>query len=270
MVCLLLAPGIGGPLIAETGRIPAGGFISPEVYPDMKLVWRDEFRGQTLDSNNWTHETGTGSNGWGKEELQHYLPRNTALQDGYLVITAKAESHEGSNFTSSRVTSRGQQSFRSGRIDIRARLPEGQGMRPALLMLGDSFSEVGWPGCGEIDIMEMIGGAGREDTVHGTLHWKYEWKNLYEGGSLTLPSDTFTGQFHVFSIIWDEAKIIWLSDGRKYFEKDISSPEFDAFRFPFHFVINLAVGGNWPGPPDATTQFPQQLVVDYVRVFKTE
>jgi beta-glucanase (GH16 family) len=258
----------GGAEGAEALHIPAGGHISPASYPDMELVWRDEFSSASLNEADWTHETGIGRDGWGNEELQYYLPGNTSLNNGYLVITAKEESHAGRHYTSSRLTTREKRSFTSGRIDIRAMLPQGQGMWPALWMLGDSLSEAGWPACGEIDIMEMIGGAGREDTVHGTLHWKHAGQTLYEGGSISHPSDTYSEQFHVFSIIWDEDRIQWLADDRTYFEMDISSSEFDAFRAPFHLIINLAVGGKWPGPPNDSTVFPQRLVVDYVRVFQ--
>jgi len=273
ILAVLSQAAIAAPASAE-GReaihIPAGGHTSPLSYPGMKLTWRDEFNAVALDTGNWTQETGTGRNGWGNQELQYYLPANTALHDGYLVITAKQESHAGSNYTSSRITTQGKQGFRQGRIDIRAMLPEGQGMWPALWMLGDSFSDAGWPACGEIDIMEMIGGAGREDSVHGTLHWKHDGQSRFEGGSVRHPSDTYSAQFHVFSIIWDQNRIEWLADDRKYFEMDTSSPEFDAFRAPFHFIINLAVGGKWPGPPDNSTVFPQRLVVDYVRVFQKQ
>ena len=245
---------------AEPIRILAGGYTSPDSYPGMKRLWSDEFRGNKLNKSNWSHETGTGRNGWGNRELQYYRPENLTLQDGYLAITAKPEAYEGSQYTSSRIVSREQQPFTSGRVDIRVSLPAGQGMRPVLWLEVSAG--------GGIDIMEMIGGSGREDTVHGTLHWRQNGKRLYEGGSVTLPNDTFTGQFHVFSIIQDESKIQWLADNQVYFQMDTSSPEFAAFSAPFSVGINLAIGGEGPGAPDSTTQFPQRLVVDYVRVFQ--
>jgi beta-glucanase (GH16 family) len=266
--CVLVSTAVSPAETDRTGPVLAGGYISPESYPGMQLVWRDEFGGKTLNETHWSHETGTGADGWGNSELQYYLPGNTTLQDGYLVITARAQSHEGSAYTSARIVTRGKQEFRYARVDFRASLPEGQGMWPALWMLGANMDEVGWPACGEIDVMEMIGGDGRENTVHGTLHWQENIERLYEGGMVTLPNDTFTGQFHVFSIIWDENRIQWLADNRVYFQKDISDLAFDAFRAPFYLVINLAVGGKWPGAPDNTSLFPQRLVVDDVRVFQ--
>ena len=260
-----------GPVLADAPDFPAisaGGHTSPQSYPGMTLVWREEFSGNALDGENWSHETGTGRNGWGNEERQHYREKNTRVRDGYLVITAREEAHQGSRFTSSRIVTRGKHAFRFGRIDIRAKLPQGQGIWPALWMLGASMDRVGWPAAGEIDIMEMIGGQGRENTVHGTLHWQQDGGHLYEGGSFALPSGTFGDQFHVFSIAWDEQAIRWLVDDYTYLERDISSPALDAFRQEFYFLVNLAVGGTWPGEPDATTEFPQHLVVDYIRVFQ--
>ena len=245
---------------AEPTRILAGGYTSPDSYPGMKQVWSDEFRGNKLSESNWSHETGTGRNGWGNGELQYYREENTELQDGYLVITAKPETFAGSQYTSSRIVSLENRQYTFGRIDIRASLPAGQGMRPVLWLEGGAG--------GGIDIMEMIGGSGRENTVHGTIHWRQNGKRLFEGGSVTLPNDTFTGQFHVFSIIRDESKIQWLADNQVYFQMDITAPEFAAFSAPFSVGINLAIGGEGPGAPDSTTRLPQRLVVDYVRVFQ--
>lgn len=252
---------------AEGPGFSIGGHTSPEAYPGMTLAWREEFGGTSLDERVWTHETGNGRDGWGNRELQYYRPENTQLVDGFLVITAKKEAFRGHEYTSSRIVTRGRQTFRFGRIDIRAKLPRGQGIWPALWMLGASMDRVGWPAAGEIDIMEMLGGGGREDTVHGTLHWRQDGGHVYEGGSITLPNSDFSEQFHVFSIEWNETSIRWFVDGRPFLEQDISSPAFDAFREPFYLLVNLAVGGNWPGAPDASTRFPQQLIVDYIRAF---
>lgn len=253
---------------ADAQLISAGGHRSPESYPGMSLVWRDEFNGVQLDRQNWEHETGTGHDGWGNGELQYYRPENTHLQGGYLVIMARQEPFEGSSYTSSRIVTRGKYEFRHGRVDIRAKLPEGQGIWPALWMLGSSMKREGWPAAGEIDIMEMIGGQGRENTVHGTLHWAQDGGRNYEGGSISLPIGTFSDQFHVFSIEWDEASIRWLVDDYPYLELDTGAPEFDVFRRDFYLLINLAVGGRLPGSPDSTTSFPQRFIVDYVRVFR--
>lgn len=244
-----------------------GGHTSPESYPGMTLAWREEFIGSSLDNRNWQHETGTGAEGWGNNERQYYQPENTEVRDGFLIITARHEDVGGRQYTSSRIVTRGRQAFRYGRIDIRAKLPGGQGIWPAFWMLGSSMDQVGWPAAGEIGIMELIGGQGRENTVHGTLHWRQDGGHLYEGGAITLPSGDFSDQFHVFSVVWNESSIRWLVDGHGYLEQDISGRAFDAFRQPFYLLVNLAVGGDWPGDPDDTTRFPQRLIVDYIRFF---
>lgn len=256
------------PTLADGPEFSIGGHISPQSYPGMKLAWRDEFSGNHLDSRAWLHETGTGRKGWGNNELQYYRPENTQVRDGFLVITAQSGEHQGSAFTSSRIVTRSRQAFRYGRIDVRALLPEGQGIRPAVWMLGASKPERGWPLAGEIDIVEMVGGEGRENTVHGTLHWGQGGGHFFEGGAITLPAGNYGDYFHVFSIIWDENSIRWLVDDYPYFEKSLASRDFDAFREPFYLLVNLAVGGDRPGRPDHTTQFPQHLVVDYIRVFQ--
>lgn len=252
----------------ETSFIPTEGFESAESYPNMTLVWEDDFEGTSLNSANWTHEIGTGQSGWGNNELQYYTADNTSLVDGHLVITAKREALNGSQFTSSRIVTLGKQSFQYGRIDIRAALPQGQGMWPALWMLGSNFPTVSWPASGEIDIMEMVGGNGRENTIHGTVHWQNEGQHAEYGGSRTLPTSTFIGRFYVFSIVWNESSIVWLVNNNEFHRIDTTPAELDEFRNEFFFIFNLAVGGNWPGNPDNTTNFPQRLIVDYVRVFQ--
>lgn len=250
--------------------IPTEGYSTPTSYDGLTLVWQDEFNGPTINEADWTFET--GGHGWGNEELQYYKKENAAIQDGHLVITAKQESFSGSSYTSTRMITRDKQSFMYGRIDIRALLPKGQGIWPALWMLGSSFPTAGWPKCGEIDIMEMIGGAGREKTVHGTTHWFDASDYAYYGGHYDLSTGTFADKFHVFTIIWDADKIMWYVDDVKFHEIDITpatAPErFDEFRQEFFFIFNIAVGGRWPGNPDNTTVFPQRMIVDYVRVFQ--
>lgn len=250
--------------------IPTTGATSPNSYPGMSLAWEDEFEGSQLNSANWSHESGTGDNGWGNNELQYYRPQNTSLQDGYLIITAKKESFGGKEYTSSRIITKDKKQFRYGRIDIRAALPKGQGMWPALWMLGSNFNTVGWPACGEIDIMEMIGGSGREKTVHGTVHWQHDGSHAQFGGDYTLSTGTLSEKFHVFSVIWDAKSIKWLIDNKEYHVIDTTPAQLDEFRRSFFFIFNVAVGGNWPGSPDGTTTFPQHMIVDYVRVFQTE
>lgn len=252
--------------------IPTTGPDSPLSYPNMTLVWQDEFDGTELNASNWTYELGTGSNGWGNNELQYYTDKNTQILEGNLVITAKKESLNGSNFTSSRIVTKDKQEFEYGRIDIRAALPEGQGLWPALWMMGSNFNQVGWPRCGEIDIMEMVGGNGRENTVLGTVHWLDDnsGQRAQFGGTRTLPFGTFNDAYHVFSIVWDETSIEWLVDGNQYHVIDTTPAELDEFRNSFFFIFNVAVGGTLPGNPDTTTSFPQHMIVDYVRVFQSE
>jgi beta-glucanase (GH16 family) len=251
--------------------IPTTGFESPEAYEGYTLVWRDEFEGTM--SEDWVFETGDGCPnlcGWGNNELQFYRRENTEVKDGNLIITAKRENMGGKQYTSSRMKTQGKRSFTFGRIDIRAVLPKGQGIWPAFWMLGESITEVGWPACGEIDIMEMVGGAadGRDNTTHGTLHWSNNGNYASTGGKKSLSNGILNDNFHVFSILWDAEKIVWLLDGEQFHQIDISPSHMDEFREPQFLLFNLAVGGNWPGNPDATTSFPQQLVVDYVRVFE--
>ena len=245
------------------------GYTTAPTYSGYSLVWSDEFSGTSLDQDNWTFETGTGSSGWGNNELQYYRPENTCVREGLLIIEAKKESFGGKAYTSSRIKTQDKQSFRYGRIDIRAVTPEGQGLWPALWMLGQSFSSVGWPNSGEIDIMEMIGGGGRENTTHGTLHWSNNGSHVYDGGELTLTAgETLASAFHVFTLIWDSNSITWYIDDIQVHFMDITSGDMAAFREEFFFIFNVAVGGNWPGSPNATTVFPQRMLVDYVRVFQ--
>lgn len=272
---ILLAIGVCGCVPEEktgpdqtTVSIPKVGATSATSYPNMTLAWADEFDGKSLNTDHWAFETGNGSNGWGNNELQFYRTENTSIQDGHLVITAKKEAFGGKEYTSSRIITKGKKEFRYGRIDIRAALPKGQGIWPALWMLGANYQTVSWPACGEIDIMEMIGGNSRENTVHGTVHWQNTGQHAFYGGKTTLPSGTFSDQFAVYSIIWDATSIRWLVDNKQYHVIDTTPAELDEFRRSFFFIFNVAVGGTWPGAPNATTSFPQHLIVDYVRVFQ--
>lgn len=249
--------------------IPTSGATSPNSYAGMSLVWEDDFQGSSLNTSNWSFEIGRGNNGWGNNELQYYRRENTSLQDGHLIITAKKENFEGAAYTSSRLVTMNKQDFRYGRIDIRAAMPRGQGLWPALWMLGSNFSEVGWPNCGEIDIMEMIGGNGRENTVHGTVHWDNNGSRAQFGGEKRISTGTLADQFHVYSIVWDATSIKWLINDEQYHEIDTTPAGLDEFRRKFFFIFNVAVGGDWPGSPNTTTTFPQHMIVDYVRVFQT-
>lgn len=246
-------------------KIPTTGYDAPTSYSGYTLVWEDNFDG-TILGNHWTHETGRGSNGWGNNELQYYRAQNTTVANGYCIIEAKEESHSGASYTSSRIVTNGAEAFKYGRIDIRAALPEGQGIWPALWMLGDNFDEVGWPQCGEIDIMEIVGH--EPNKLHGTVHWAdvdNNWANF--GGAVNSTVD-LSEEFNVYSIIWDENQIKWLLNGTQYHSIAMTQAQFDEFEEEFFFIMNVAVGGNWPGNPDGTTTFPQRMLVDYIRVYQ--
>ena len=249
---------------------PEDGYSTPLFYDGYDLVWHDEFEGTTVNPDYWVFETGTGCPhlcGWGNNELQYYRQQNAWVSDGILTIEARKENFQGSAYTSTRMKTQGKKSFQYGRIDIRALLPKGQGIWPALWMLGNDITTVGWPKCGEIDIMEMIGGNGRENRVHGTLHWDLNG-HVMAGGSYTLSSGTFADEYHVFTIIWDETHIRWFVNDTQFYIIDITPDHMTEFHQEFFFIFNVAVGGNWPGNPDSTTIFPQQMKVDYVRVFQ--
>ncbi len=247
------------------------GYSTPLSYPGYALVWNDEFSANTLDLSVWNQEIGNGSNGWGNNELEYYTnsTKNTFLSNGNLVIEARKETTGSFNYTSGRMTTQGKKDFRFGRIDIRAKLPVGKGIWPALWMLGSNINTVGWPASGEIDIMELIGTY--PSRVHGTMHWKpVSGTNVNKGGSYDLSSGNFSSKFYVFSIIWEEDKVRWYVDDQLYFT--FTKADVGAANYPFNasefFLFNVAVGGNWPGPPDASTIFPQRMFVDYVRVFQ--
>ncbi len=257
------------PVVIEILDPTQAGYESPLTYDGYELVWQDEFEDGISDD--WTFEIGDGCPdlcGWGNNELEYYREENASVENGWLKITAKSESFGGRGYTSSRMITKGKQSFVYGRIDIRAILPEGQGLWPALWMLGENIDEVGWPKCGEIDIMEMVGGNNRENTVHGTTHWDNGGSYASYGGDVTKNEGTFGDSWHVFSIIWDSEEIIWLVDNQQFHVIDITPSGLSEFHLPHFLIFNVAVGGNWPGNPDGTTVFPQEMLVDYVRVFQ--
>lgn len=251
---------------APPSIIPSTGITSPLSYEGMKLVWSDEFETATLDESKWNYELGN-NNGWGNNELQSYAKPNTTIQEGNLVIQAKRENIGSFNYTSSRLTTQNKFDFKYGRIDIRAALPKGQGIWPAFWLLGKNINQVSWPKCGEIDIMEMVGGTGKDNTVYGTCHWDNSGSYAQYGGNTTAPGVLNTS-YHIYSIVWTEKEIIWYLDNVQYHVIDITPEGLNEFQKEFFMIINLAVGGNWPGSPDGSTVFPQHLVVDYVRVFQ--
>jgi len=246
------------------------GPTSPFEYEDFILDWNDEFEGNLLNTEKWSYDIGTGCPdlcGWGNNELQYYREENNTVSNGVLTMEARRENFEGSEFTSAKVVTRDKHQFLFGRFDIRAKLPEGQGLWPALWLLGVNQPTVGWPSCGEIDIMEMIGGEGREKESHGNVFWEENGTRDMVGDYI-LQEGTFAEDFHVFSIIWDDEKITWLVDDEPFHSFGLQGQPKSAFKNPFYFLMNVAVGGTWPGNPDGTTNFPTSMEVDYVRIFR--
>ncbi|TDX01162.1 family 16 glycosylhydrolase [Dinghuibacter silviterrae] len=248
------------------------GDHTPTSYPGYTLAWSDEFNtGHTLDPNSWNYEQ--GGSGWGNQELENYTNRiqNAFLSSGVLVIEARQESYGGNNYTSARLDTYGKHSFTHGRIDIRAKLPVSTGMWPALWMLGNNINTgTAWPACGEMDIMELIGTY--PSRVTGSIHW--EQANNTEGtfnNNYNLSGVNFSQAFHTFSEVWTQDSVTYLVDNQVYVQASYATnvtSGVNPFNSPFFFIFNVAVGGNWPGPPDGTTVFPQRMFVDYVRVYQ--
>lgn len=269
------------PLVADRSAINtwekftwgAVGSAPPTATPSggtWQLVWSDEFNGSTINTSNWNFEV--GGHGWGNNELQYYTNgQNAYISNGALVIEARKESggytcwYGACQYTSSRLTTQNKRFWRYGKIEARMALPSGQGLWPAFWMLGVNFPTVGWPKCGEIDIMEHIN---TEPKIYGTIHWDNNGYASY-GGSTSL--STFTS-YHVYSIEWDASAIRWYVDGVKYHEANIANSinGTDEFHREFFIILNLAVGGNWPGSPDSSTPFPARVYVDYVRVYQRQ
>ncbi|MBW6490694.1 MAG: glycoside hydrolase family 16 protein [Lentimicrobium sp.] len=235
-----------------------------------QLTWSDEFAGtagQLPDASKWAFDLGTGDNGWGNSELQSYTnsPANVSLDgNGNLVITAI---RSGNSFTSARINTKGLFSQKYGRFEARLKTPYGPGLWPAFWMLGTSIETVPWPGCGEIDIMELRGQ--EPHIIHGTIHGPG-----YSGGnpitkSYALNNDRFDADFHLYAIEWDKDKIDFFVDDYLYQRIERSDvPGEWVYDEPFFILLNVAVGGNYVGFPTAQTPFPQKMVVDYVRVYQ--
>jgi len=243
-----------------------------------RLVWSDEFNGRNssaVDATKWSFDI--GGRGWGNNELETYTSRasNAHVEDGSLVITVLKETFTGPDkmtrdHTSARLLTRKKFSQQYGRFEARIKIPFGQGIWPAFWMLGENIEAVHWPNCGEIDIMENIG---REpSTVHGTFHGPG-----YSGGkgvsaAYTLPNgEKFADDFHIFAVEWEPNVIRFYADGKLYSRRtpaDLPAGASWVFDHPFFLILNVAVGGGWPGNPDETTLFPQRMLVDYVRVYQ--
>jgi beta-glucanase (GH16 family) len=247
------------------------------------LAWSDEFNGpagSAVDGTKWVAEIGNGSNGWGNQQREYNTnsTKNASMDGaGNLVITAIRESlgkryrcwYGECQYTSARLKTQGRFEQAYGRFEARIRVPFGQGIWPAFWMLGNNIQTAGWPACGEIDIMEHIG---REPyNVYGTIHGPGYSGAGGIGAPYTLTSARFTDDFHVFAVEWEPNQIRWYVDGQLYQTRtpaDLPPGSAWVFDHPHFIILNLAVGGYWPGDPDSTTVFPQKLYVDYVRVYR--
>lgn len=245
----------------------------------LTLVWGDEFDAAQLDPEVWFFESGDGSQygipGWGNNELQWYLEDSAELRDGMLVITVREESAGGKDYTSARLNTRDRFAFKYGRIEARIRFPAGQGIWPAFWMLPQDNVYGTWAASGEIDVVEAVnlGGTGG-NTVFGTIHFGGESPaNVFAGNDYLVPTDA-TAEFHTYALEWDATEMRWYVDDILYSTQNSWSTTGAPFPAPFderfYVLFNVAVGGNFPGAPNAATEFPVTMEVDYVRVYSGE
>jgi beta-glucanase (GH16 family) len=238
----------------------ASNDVTAQAY---QLVWSDEFNGTSVNTSNWTMETGAG--GWGNNEKQFYQSQNATVSNGNLVITARKETVQGWPYTSARMISKGKREFTYGRIEARIRVSQGQGQWPAFWMLGANISpNVPWPQCGEIDIMENTN---TSNTVLGTIHWFNNGHAQYGGNTGTTPTN-----YHVYRIDWTPTGITWFVDGVQFHIANIQNNinGTDEFHRPFFIIMNLAIGGNLPGQNIDESRLPANMFVDYVRVYQMQ
>ncbi len=260
------------------GQAAQNSTTTPPASKSYQLVWSDEFNGtdgSAPDASKWAIQT--GGNGWGNNELEYYTarPQNVQVSGGNLVITAIKEDYTGTDgvtqhYTSARMQTKGLFSQTYGRFEARIKIPKGQGMWPAFWMLGSDIDTNPWPACGEIDIMENIG---KEPAiVHGSIHGPgYAPGNVT--ASYTIPTGALSDDYHLYAVEWEAQQIRFYIDSTLYATfapSNLPSGSPWEFNKPFFVLLNLAVGGDWPGNPDATTQFPQQMLVDYVRVYQKQ
>jgi beta-glucanase (GH16 family) len=250
---------------------------SPQASPWV-LVWNDEFNGgngSAPDKTKWVFDS--GGDGWGNNELEFYTNRieNAEIQNGNLAIVARREGYDDGKgtfrgYTSARIKTLGKFSQRYGRFEARIKLPRGQGIWPAFWMMGDDIVKVHWPACGEIDIMENIGK--EPGTVHGSAHGPAAKGSQGVTADFTLPEGkVFAEEFHVFAVEWEPQTIRFFVDDHLYATQTPATLPAGTkwvFDHPFFLLLNVAVGGDWPGDPDVHTKFPQTMLVDYVRVYQ--
>jgi len=244
---------------------------SSSAEPAAQYLWNDEFDGESIDLNKWTFDIGTGASGWGNNEWEYYTDRkeNAYVKDGVLHIRAQKEDYEGQKYTSARMLTKGKFAFKYGTVEARIALPTGKGIWPAFWMLGENFDTVGWPACGEIDIIEAVN---TENKIYGTNHWangaEYATYGNNTGNYRDQKFELDITQFHTYKFTWDEKYIRMFVDDFMYHEILIENNEGDTEEFhkPFFFLLNVAVAGNWPGFEVDDSQFPNEMLVDYIRV----
>jgi beta-glucanase (GH16 family) len=245
-------------LLVSLATLLLGQLAQAQAQP-WQLVWSDEFNGSI--SPDWVFETGGG--GWGNNELEYYRKENATVENGNLVITAKREDYGGYHYTSARLKTQGKKSWTYGRMEARIALPAKLGTWPGFWMLGSNISSVGWPASGELDIMEQINTG---NTVYGTAHWQSNGSEADYGGNTT----TTVGGYHVYAIEWDADYIRWFVDGTQYHMMQITGGmgNTQAFQKDFFLLLNMAIGGNWPGFSIDDASLPAKMYVDYVRVYQ--
>lgn len=251
-------------------------FISASVFSQSttpKLLWSDEFDQNGLpDSNKWSYDV--GDHGWGNNELQYYTKenlQNARVENGRLVIEAKADNTLAKGYTSARLVTKNKGFWKYGYIEVKAKLPEGLGTWPAIWMLPEENTFGGWPKSGEIDIMEHVGFD--PSVVHGTVHTEAFNHNIgtQKGNQVEIPD--FNTEFHVYAIDWKADRIDFYIDDKKYFTFENDGKTYKEWPFdqPFHLILNIAVGGNWGGKEGVATDiWPQKMEIDYVRVFSAK
>jgi beta-glucanase (GH16 family) len=275
LILVILLPGgcsteprPGEPFTAPPPSSSPDTWTTPSGY---SLVWSDEFDAPCIDLSIWSYETeATGWSPTWNGEWQRYTDngtgdRNASINDGVLVIKAIETTGGDGGYTSARMVTKNKHSLQYGIIVARMQMPYGQGMWPAFWMMGVSG---GWPANGEIDILEMIGGGIKDRTVHAALHW--ENGGHQSAGNEYIHSEKLCADWHYYECEWTPDSIVMWFDRERYFSQDIAAEPFSEFHQPFYMLINLAVGGEWPGPPDGTTVFPQYLYIDWVRVYQQD
>lgn len=241
-------------------------FVNVGLAQQRKLVWEENFKSKKLYEKVWNYELGDGCPnicGWGNNERQLYTKKNHAISNGNLTITAKKE---GNVYTSTRITTKGKKEFQYGRIEARAKLPVGQGIWPAFWMLGSNINIAGWPKCGEIDILEYIGK--EPHHVYTTLHTQANHGDNGSGKKSNMP--TIEEGFHVFAVDWSKDKMEFYVDDQLVFtfSPEVKDENTWPFNQPFFIIVNMAVGGNFGGPEVDNSIFPQQFIIDYIRVYQ--